>query len=61
MVDPLLLRAASSLEVKRRGLFRHEVLLVALPSIIIRLRLAFGLSFLVIMAAEFIAPDSGLG
>lgn len=60
-VDPLLLRAASSLGATRRELFRHVVLPAALPSIITGLRLAFGLSFFVIVAAEFIAADSGLG
>ncbi len=60
-VDPLLLRAASSLGATRGELFRHVVLPAALPSIITGLRLAFGLSFFVIVAAEFIAADSGLG
>lgn len=60
-VDPVLLRAASSLGATRGELFRHVVLPAALPSIITGLRLAFGLSFFVIVAAEFIAADSGLG
>ncbi|MDJ0391557.1 ABC transporter permease [Roseomonas sp. E05] len=60
-VDPLLLRAASSLGATRMELFRHVVLPAALPAIITGLRLGFGLSFFVIVAAEFIAADSGLG
>lgn len=60
-VDPLLLRAASSLGATRLELFRHVVLPAALPAIITGLRLGFGLSFFVIVAAEFIAADSGLG
>lgn len=60
-VDPVLLRAAASLGATRRELFQHVVLPAALPSIITGLRLAFGLSFFVIVAAEFIAADSGLG
>ncbi|GAC1341886.1 MAG: taurine ABC transporter permease TauC [Acetobacteraceae bacterium] len=59
--DPLLLRAASSLGATRRELFRYVVLPSALPAIITGLRLGFGLSFFVIVAAEFIAADSGLG
>lgn len=60
-VDPLLLRAASSLGASQRDLFRHVVLPAAMPAIITGLRLGFGLSFFVIVAAEFIAADSGLG
>jgi len=60
-VDPLLIRAASSLGATRMDMFRHVVLPAALPSIITGLRLGFGLSFFVIVAAEFIAADSGLG
>jgi ABC-type nitrate/sulfonate/bicarbonate transport system permease component len=60
-VDPLLLRAASSLGASRRDLFRYVVLPAAMPSIITGLRLSFALSFFVIVAAEFIASDSGLG
>ena len=60
-VDPLLLRAASSLGASQRDLFRFVVLPAAMPGIITGLRLGFGLSFFVIVAAEFIAADSGLG
>jgi len=60
-VDPLLLRAAASLGASRRDLFRYVVLPAATPSIITGLRLGFGLSFFVIVAAEFIAADRGLG
>lgn len=60
-VDPLLLRAAASLGASRRDLFRYVVLPAATPSIITGLRLGFGLSFFVIVAAEFIAADKGLG
>jgi ABC-type nitrate/sulfonate/bicarbonate transport system permease component len=60
-VDPLLIRAAASLGASERDIFRHVVLPAALPSIITGLRLGFGLSFFVIVAAEFIAADSGLG
>jgi ABC-type nitrate/sulfonate/bicarbonate transport system permease component len=60
-VDPLLIRAAASLGASERDLFRYVVLPAALPNIITGLRIGFGLSFFVIVAAEFIAADSGLG
>jgi ABC-type nitrate/sulfonate/bicarbonate transport system permease component len=60
-VDPLLLRAAASLGASQRDLFRYVVLPAATPAIITGLRLGFALSFFVIVAAEFIAADSGLG
>ena len=60
-VDPVLIRAASSLGATERQIFWHVVLPAATPNILTGLRLAFGLSFFVIVAAEFIAADSGLG
>lgn len=60
-VDPVLVRAASSLGASRWQLFRFVVLPAATPSIVTGLRLGFALSFFVIVAAEFIAADSGLG
>jgi ABC-type nitrate/sulfonate/bicarbonate transport system permease component len=60
-VDPLLIRAAASLGASERDIFRFVVVPAALPNIITGLRIGFGLSFFVIVAAEFIAADSGLG
>lgn len=60
-VDPLLIRAAASLGASQRDIFRYVVLPAALPNIITGLRIGFALSFFVIVAAEFIAADSGLG
>lgn len=60
-VDPLLIRAAESLGARERDLFRYVVLPAAMPNIIVGLRLAFAISFFVIVAAEFIAADTGLG
>jgi ABC-type nitrate/sulfonate/bicarbonate transport system permease component len=60
-VDPLLLRAASSLGASKGDLFWYVILPAAMPSIITGLRIGFGLSFFVIVAAEFIAADTGLG
>lgn len=60
-VDPILIRAASSLGASERDIFRYVILPAATPNIITGLRIGFGLSFFVIVAAEFIAADSGLG
>lgn len=42
-------------------LFRHVVLPAALPQIITSLRIALGVAWLVIVAAEMVGMDSGLG
>jgi ABC-type nitrate/sulfonate/bicarbonate transport system permease component len=60
-VDPVLVRAAASLGATRRQMFWYVTLPSALPNIITGLRLAFSLAFFVIVAAEFVAADSGLG
>lgn len=60
-IDQVLLRAAASLGAKRLDLFRFVVLPAAMPNIITGLRIGFGLAFFVIVAAEFIAADAGLG
>ena len=60
-IDPILLRAAASLGASRRDMFRYVELPAALPSIITGLRIGFGQAFFVIVAAEFIAADAGLG
>jgi len=60
-IDRVLLRAAASLGASRFDTFRYVELQAAFPSIITGLRLGFSQAFLVIVAAEFIAADSGLG
>ncbi|MDB5857185.1 MAG: taurine transporter permease [Ramlibacter sp.] len=60
-IDPVLVRAAQSMGASRRDLFRHVELPAASPSILSGLRMGFGMSFFVIVAAEFIAAESGLG
>jgi ABC-type nitrate/sulfonate/bicarbonate transport system permease component len=60
-VDPLLVRAAESLGAGQRDILRHVIIPAALPNIITGLRLGFALSFFVIVAAEFIAAERGLG
>ncbi len=60
-VDPVLIRAAESLGASQRDILRYVVIPAALPNIITGLRLGFALSFFVIVAAEFIAAERGLG
>lgn len=60
-VDPVLLRAAASLGCSQRDIFKYVVFPSALPSILTGLRIGFGLACFVIVAAEFIAANSGLG
>jgi ABC-type nitrate/sulfonate/bicarbonate transport system permease component len=60
-VDVMLLRAAATLGATRADLLRRVVLPAALPGIIVALRLGFGLALFVIVGAEFIGADAGLG
>jgi ABC-type nitrate/sulfonate/bicarbonate transport system permease component len=60
-VDVMLLRAAASLGASRRDLLQRVVLPAALPSIVVALRLGFGLAIFVIVGAEFMGADAGLG
>lgn len=60
-VDPVLQRAALALGTSRWQLFRFVIMPASMPGIITGLRLSFALSFFVIVAAEFIAANSGLG
>ena len=59
--DPLHLRAALSLGAGRWQIFTNVIARSALPGIIVGLRLGFALGFFVLVAAELIAADSGLG
>ena len=60
-VDVMLLRAAASLGARRADLIRRVVLPAALPGIIVALRVGFGLALFVIVGAEFMGADAGLG
>ena len=60
-MDPLHLRAALSLGANRWQIFTNVAAWSALPGIIVSLRLGFALGFFVLVAAELIAADSGLG
>src|SRR5213596_3599532 len=60
-VDVLLLRAAASLGASRADLVRRVVLPAALPGIVVALRVGVGLALFVIVGAEFMGADAGLG
>ena len=60
-VDVMLLRAAASLGAGRADLIRRVVLPAAMPGIVVALRLGFGLALFVIVGAEFMGADAGLG
>jgi sulfonate transport system permease protein len=60
-VDAKLVEAGTVLGLKRWGLIRHVILPGALPQFLTGLRLAVGVSWLVLVAAEEINATSGLG
>jgi len=60
-VDVVLLRAAASLGASRTDLVRRVVLPAALPGIVVALRVGVGLALFVIVGAEFMGADAGLG
>lgn len=55
------LRAAQNFGVKGGRLFRRVIFPAALPQIITGIRIALGIAWLVVVAAEMIAVNSGLG
>jgi NitT/TauT family transport system permease protein len=59
--DPALLRAGVSFGATRWALVRKVLLPAALPMIFAGLRLAAGVALLLVVSAELIAADSGLG
>ncbi len=60
-VDPKLVEAGQVLGLSRLGLIRQVILPGALPQFLTGLRLAMGVSWLVLVAAEEINATSGLG
>jgi NitT/TauT family transport system permease protein len=55
------LRSAQNFGVKGAPLFRKVIFPAALPQIITGIRIALGVAWLVVVAAEMIAVNSGLG
>jgi NitT/TauT family transport system permease protein len=60
-VQPVYLRAARNFGLTRWQMFRRVILPATLPQIITGLRIALGIAWLVVVAAEMIAANSGLG
>lgn len=60
-IDPALILAARSLGAGGSRLFTRVVLPASLPAVFTGLRLALGMSLLVLVAAEFVAADRGIG
>jgi ABC-type nitrate/sulfonate/bicarbonate transport system permease component len=60
-VDPMLIRAARTMDVKGLALFRQVALPAALPRIFAGARVALGVGFMVIVGAEMIGTIRGLG
>ncbi|QAY75641.1 ABC transporter permease [Sphingosinicella sp. BN140058] len=60
-IDRRYLRAAANFGVSRRTLFLRVVIPAVLPEIIIGMRIGLGVAWLVVVAAEMIALNTGLG
>jgi len=60
-VDPKLIEAARTFDLRDRQTIRHVILPVALPSVLVGLRYAAGVSLLALVVAEQINAHSGLG
>ncbi len=60
-VDPLLIRAARNLGAKGITLFLQVMLPAATPYILTGLRVGIGVAFIVVIVAEMIAVNNGLG
>jgi len=60
-IQPVYLRAARNFGLGRVQLFSRVILPAALPQILTGIRIALGVAWLVVVAAEMIAVNSGLG
>jgi sulfonate transport system permease protein len=60
-VDPGYREAARSLNVNSRQMFRHVLLPAALPQIFVGLRIAAGVSVLMLIGVEFVIANEGIG
>jgi ABC-type nitrate/sulfonate/bicarbonate transport system permease component len=61
LVDPVLLRAAHTMDTPSHRVFMRVVLPAALPRIAAGARIALGVGFMVIVGAEMIGTTTGLG
>ena len=60
-IQPVYVRAAQNFGLTRFDLFRRVIFPACLPQIITSLRISLGIAWLVVVAAEMIAVNSGLG
>ena len=60
-VDRVHIWAAQTLGVSKRQIFWHVILRSALPRVVVGLRLGAGMAFIVLVAAELILAEFGLG
>lgn len=60
-VESIYLEAGRAFGARRLNMFRHIVLPGALPVIVTGLRLALGTALIVVIAAEFVATQEGIG
>jgi NitT/TauT family transport system permease protein len=60
-LQPVYIRAARNFGLNRMALFRRVILPGTLPQILTGVRIALGVAWLVVVAAEMIAVNSGLG
>jgi NitT/TauT family transport system permease protein len=60
-IQPVYVRAARNFGLTRLDLFQHVILPATLPQVITGIRIALGVAWLVVVAAEMIAVNSGLG
>jgi NitT/TauT family transport system permease protein len=60
-IPPVYVRAAENFGLSRIDLFRQVIFPACLPQILTGLRIALGIAWLVVVAAEMIAVNSGLG
>jgi len=60
-IQPVYIRAARNFGIGRLELFRRVIFPATLPQVLTGLRIALGVAWLVVVAAEMIAVNSGLG
>jgi NitT/TauT family transport system permease protein len=60
-VDVRYIRAAYSLGSSKRDIFRHVLLPACLPGIVVGMTVGMGITWAVVVAAEMIATNTGLG
>ncbi|HLQ38801.1 MAG TPA: ABC transporter permease [Planctomycetota bacterium] len=60
-IHPVYIRAARNFGIGRMELFRRVIFPATLPQVLTGIRIALGVAWLVVVAAEMIAVNSGLG